>query len=115
MFCKVAVFAMSIVAVIANGDGLCIDLEDYFDKPFKLFNKTRGIGLKLGSPYDQTGFITYGLVATYNESEALEVIWKPTRQLVLVSDPSNHLYWPNYRSGTPFMAKNKAGTLVDWH
>ena len=44
-------------AILANGDGLCVDLNDYFDVPIKLFNVSRGIGLKLGTPSESTSYI----------------------------------------------------------
>lgn len=115
IFLLLALFAIKSVIVLANAEGECVDLWNHYDVPFKLWNKTRGVGLKLGNG-KKTGCCTdYTITVTTIEAEALEVVYKTSKHLVLTSDPATQMYWPWYRSGVAMFLKTDNGALYSWN
>ena len=61
IFTLVTILTIWMAGVIANGEGECIDLANHYDTPFRLWNKTMGVGIKMTSQTWPSGWwITYG-------------------------------------------------------
>ena len=107
------IFALNNGNVLANFEGECVDKTAIYDRPIKLWNSTIGAGIKLGSSYQTSCCTGWYSVVTTNESEALTVYWRTSKQMVLTSDTYIIATWPNKRNGIMRWLKNNTvgGTL----
>ena len=81
--------------VLVSGNNVCVDINNHTGIPFKLWDSSRSLGIKKSTQYDNAGwaYTWWELMATSDETEALEVIQYIDTYIVLTSDNVTQLFW----------------------
>ena len=102
--------------VLVSGNNVCVDINNHTGIPFKLWDSSRGLGIKKGTEYyyEPLAYYYWELISTSDESEALEVIQYINSYIVLTSDIMTQFMW-DANNGLPrvlrFDSGNSTGTL----